>query len=93
MGAASSVGVDPTTLRKEYEAMAASAASDEELLKRMKKLIISAEKGDVVVVEIVCSHTLYYCVLSTLPRERHTNTFFDSYLLELMSSTVVFRYV
>lgn len=49
MGAASSVGVDPTTLRKEYEAMAASAASDEELLKHMKTLIISPKGCEVVV--------------------------------------------
>lgn len=53
MGAASSVGIDPTTLRKEYEAMAASAASDEELLQRMKALIISQGKGCVVVVGVV----------------------------------------
>lgn len=46
MGAASSVGVDPTALRKEYEAKAASAVSDEELLKHMKTLIIKAGKGD-----------------------------------------------
>lgn len=53
MGAASSVGIDPTTLRKEYESMAASAASDEELLKHMKALILSEGKGYVVVVDVV----------------------------------------
>lgn len=46
MGAASSVRVDPTALRKEYEAKAASAASDEEILKHMKTLIIKAGKGE-----------------------------------------------
>eukprot|EP00904_Undaria_pinnatifida_P007508 jgi/Undpi1/3888/HiC_scaffold_16.g07256.m1 len=45
MGAASSVRVDPTALRKEYEAKAASAASDEEILKHMKTLIIKAGKA------------------------------------------------
>lgn len=55
MGAASSVGINPTALRKEYEAMAASAASDEELLEHMKTLFISQGKGCVVVVGVVRS--------------------------------------
>ncbi|CAM9761482.1 unnamed protein product, partial [Hapterophycus canaliculatus] len=46
MGAAGSVGVDPATLRKEYEEMAAKNVSDEELLRHMKKLILSASAGE-----------------------------------------------
>lgn len=44
MGAAGSV-VDPSALRREYEAKAAESVSDAELLLHMKKLIVSAPPG------------------------------------------------
>lgn len=45
MGAAASVDVDASVLRKEYETLAANNVSDEELLNHMKKLIISPPTG------------------------------------------------
>lgn len=38
---------DPSALRREYEALAAKNVGDEELLKHMKKLIISPPAGEV----------------------------------------------
>ncbi|CAM9091066.1 unnamed protein product [Scytosiphon promiscuus] len=46
MGAAGSVGVDPSVLRKEYEDMVAKNVGDEELLRHMKELILSAPADD-----------------------------------------------